>query len=160
MLLGVEEREVVPVDGEADSRALSGCQADLLEALELLDGAGQGGLAVAYIHLYGFLALAIAGVGHGDAYCHAAVGVHLLLVDGRLAIFEAGVAETVSEGEQRLGLLLGVSPSVAHVDAVLVLDVHGVSRGDSGVFSKDVGGNVLKLLGEGEGQLARGVHVS
>ena len=160
MPVGVEVAEVLLVDGEADFGGLTGGEADLLEALELLDGALHGSLAVADVHLDDLLALAVAGVGHGNPHGHAAVHVHLVLVDHWLAVFEAGVAQTVAEGEQGLGLLLKVGPSVADVDAVLVLDVHGVGRGDSGVFSHDVGGHVLKPCGEGEGQLAGRVHVA
>ena len=65
-----------------------------------------------------------------DRHCEgdAAVLIHAGRGSTQIAESECGVAQSVSEGKEGMGLLL-VGPAIAHIDAFLVLLVDDVALG-------------------------------
>ena len=92
----IVETECLATDGQRDITALTRLQEHLLEGFEFLDGTIDAGMLVADIQLDGLTAGTRTGVGHRDGKGE------VLRVDRGLAELKCGVAQTVTEGEERL----------------------------------------------------------
>ena len=115
----IVEAEGLTVDGKTYLLGLARLEEDLLEGLELLDGAIDRRLLVADVELDSLSTSHAACVGDGNGEGELLVGRHLLLVGRELTQLKGGIAQTMAKGEERLQLLL-VCPAVAHVDTFLI----------------------------------------
>ena len=87
-----------------------------------------------------------AGVAYRNADRYGILRIHLFAVDGSLAVFEGGVAQTMAEAEEWSDLT-AVVPTITDENALFVLNIFAVT----GIGIQRNSCVILELDREGEG---------
>ena len=101
------------VDGEGHLTSLAWLQLDLVEALQLLLWSGQSRLHIVNIELHDLSTRATTCIGYRHRNSQLAIGLQHGAINRSLSIAERGIAQPVTEGEERLDTL-GIVPTITH----------------------------------------------
>ena len=119
------------------------------------------------VQLHRLRACTLPRVGHTHREGYVSLGSHLCLIHSQIGQGEGGVTQSVTEGKERMSLLL-VRPSVTHIDAFLVFLIDDVPRSLGTTLLMPcarigIQGMSTHLLERGHpciGQLAAGIDIS
>ena len=158
----VVETQRLLVDCEVHLTGLAWLEEDLLEGFQLLDRTIDRGLLVADVKLNGLGTSLAAGIRHADGEGHLTVGSHRRLISCKLTQLESGVAQAMSESEERITFHFSlftfhfIYPAITHVDALLVLLVDNlmILAPGAGIGVKGMGTTLLQTGIPREGELA------
>ncbi|MNI46365.1 hypothetical protein D3C73_1008250 [compost metagenome] len=137
------------IQREDDFTRLSRLQLNLRKALQLAERADHAALHVADIELNRFFSCSTAGVLHCEGHLHRTGILNTAFGQLQIAVFEAGITETIAEREQRLDFFF-VIITVADKNPFFVLHLIPFARE---VEERRI---VAQLLRERLSQLAAG----
>ena len=125
MCLLVIEAKGVFADGDGDILAFARLQIHFTEAFQLLYRTVYTGLVIMYVELYNLSACHSPGVSDVHRNLKAVVSGDAACRETQVGEPEGGVAHTMTEGEESLGMMR-ISPAITHIHAFLILLVNSV----------------------------------